>query len=307
MMGYMDSAWVEFGWWDLFVVRRRISFRIIVMELTTPFDEILKHIQRLCASFVVQSVHSQAIDRSKHIKSLGGLKIANKQSGLLSIFAVAVLTVRQVVFALFRQNSVYAGSFVLSFVRTYVSLPRHVWLCTANKRLDLEAPIFGHICMLTRYVCPPILISIVHIIDCHFKGQRFESNTLVSSYVKCALVFVGTMDYTNRQPSCQGVSPVSSQARWTIPIGKMTRGVSLAYLKRFAFAPITFAGVYPSVRVCKRARAHACLCVFVCVCVCVRMGVCVYVCACACVCLCVCVCACSCVHLVCEPQENCCR
>ena len=55
------------------------------------------------------------------------------------------------------------------------------YFCTVNKRLDLVAPIFAHICNLTCYLCLPILIQIVNVIDLRFKGKKFELVTLGSS------------------------------------------------------------------------------------------------------------------------------
>ena len=41
-------------------------------------------------------------------------------------------------------------------------------LCTANKRLDLEASGFANICKLTRYFFLPLFIQIVDVFDLHF-------------------------------------------------------------------------------------------------------------------------------------------
>ena len=57
------------------------------------------------------------------------------------------------------------------------------YFCTANKRLEPEAPIFANICKLTRYLRLPIFIPIVDVLDLPLKGQRFESSTLGNSNV----------------------------------------------------------------------------------------------------------------------------
>ena len=53
--------------------------------------------------------------------------------------------------------------FVCSFVRLcmrHVRLSRNVLLCTTNKGLDLEVPVFAHIGILTMYIRLPIFILI---------------------------------------------------------------------------------------------------------------------------------------------------
>ena len=57
------------------------------------------------------------------------------------------------------------------------------WLCSANKRLDLEAPISAHVCTLTTYLRQPIVVQIVNVLHLQFKGQWLESSTLGSSNV----------------------------------------------------------------------------------------------------------------------------
>ena len=52
----------------------------------------------------------------------------------------------------------------------------NVLLCTANKRLDIEASALLSICMLTGYVCKSIFILIVNVLHLHFQGQRIKSN-----------------------------------------------------------------------------------------------------------------------------------
>ena len=113
---------------------------------------------------------------------------------------------------------------VCSFVRPYVRPSRNVRLCTANKRLDLDTPLFAYVCTLTRYCRLLIFIQIVNVFDFQFQSQRLESNALASSYVK-SVVFVGTAetkrtDYTNRHnvKGCQ-------EARRTIPLAKICQGV----------------------------------------------------------------------------------
>ena len=68
-------------------------------------------------------------------------------------------------------------------MRASVRPTRNVRLCTAKKRLNLEAPIFAYVWTLTRYVRVPIFIRIVDVLDFHFQGQRFELSTLENSYV----------------------------------------------------------------------------------------------------------------------------
>ena len=115
-----------------------------------------------------------------------------------------------VFFTPFLRTGVYAGrKYVRSFVRSYV---------------DLKAPFFAHI-HVDKVSSPANFHPIVNVLDLYFKGQRFESNTLASSYVECARVFVGT-------------------------IAKMSRGISLACLQRVAFSTIAFDGVYPLLCVC---------------------------------------------------------
>ena len=55
-------------------------------------------------------------------------------------------------------------------VRMYARPSQNVQLCTADKRLDFETPIFVHRPNVNDF-------------DFHFQGQRFESSTLSSSYV----------------------------------------------------------------------------------------------------------------------------
>ena len=95
------------------------------------------------------------------------------------------------------RNGVYAGKmyvrslirssvrpYVRTNVRTYVRPSRNVRKCTANKRLDLEAPVFAHVCRLSRFLRIPIFIEVLNALDLYFQGKRFESNTLASSYSK---------------------------------------------------------------------------------------------------------------------------
>ena len=71
-------------------------------------------------------------------------------------------------------------SLMHSFVRPSLRPSRNVRLYTANKLLDLEAPIYAIICMLTSYVRLPMFIQIVNVLDLHFQGDIFELNTLAS-------------------------------------------------------------------------------------------------------------------------------
>ena len=77
---------------------------------------------------------------------------------------------------------------------------------TTNKRLNLDALNFAHICMWKRYVHMPMFIQMVNVLDLHFQGQILESNTCASAYVKWTLV---RTNYT------------------TIPINKISRGIRL--------------------------------------------------------------------------------
>ena len=66
------------------------------------------------------------------------------------------------------------------FILTIACMPHCRWLklCTANKqpkRLDVEAPIFPHIYMLTSFLRLPVFVLVLNAIDLTFKGQRFES------------------------------------------------------------------------------------------------------------------------------------
>ena len=98
------------------------------------------------------------------------------------------------------------------FVRSFIGLSRNIRLCTTNKRLNLDGPTFAHLCTRTRYVRRLIFIQILNVLDLHFQGQRFESNTLASAWVK-SMVFVVTTEttrtvYTNRDDvdGCQDMS-----------------------------------------------------------------------------------------------------
>ena len=62
------------------------------------------------------------------------------------------------------------------FICSCVLPSRNVRLCTANKRMDLEVPIFAVICtrcMLTRYVRLQNFTQIFNVFDLHFQGQSF--------------------------------------------------------------------------------------------------------------------------------------
>ena len=72
------------------------------------------------------------------------------------------------------------------YVRSSVRPSRNLRLYTAYKRLDLKAPNCAHVSTLTRYVHFSIFIQIIDVLDFHYQGQRFESNTFASSYVKSA-------------------------------------------------------------------------------------------------------------------------
>ena len=65
-----------------------------------------------------------------------------------------------------------SGLYVYSSVRP----SRNVRLCNANKWLDLEAPIFVHICMLIMFIRQSISSKLSTSLT-HFQCQRFESST----------------------------------------------------------------------------------------------------------------------------------
>ena len=83
---------------------------------------------------------------------------------------------------LWRMNGV-CWQAVCTFVRTNVR-PATKCTITYYERLNLEAPIFAHTCMLTMYLCLPIFIQIINVPDLQFQDQIFESNTLASAYGK---------------------------------------------------------------------------------------------------------------------------
>ena len=58
-------------------------------------------------------------------------------------------------------------------------------------------------CMLTRYLCLPIFIQILNVLDLQFLDQRFESNTLASANVK-RVVFVGMAETTQVDDTTRG-------------------------------------------------------------------------------------------------------
>ena len=99
---------------------------------------------------------------------------------------------------------------------------------------------------------PAYFHSIINVFDLKFKGQRFESNTLVSAYVKS--VFIGITDDTNAH-DVKGCQDSRSQ--------DMSRGVAysliLSKMQHIAFSPMLFIRMWPCVCACM------CLCI-----VCVR-------------------------------------
>ena len=68
-------------------------------------------------------------------------------------------------------------------VRTDVRPSRSIRFCTANKRPDLEAPVFTHVWILTGYVRTPIFVEIVNVLDLLYKGQIWKSSSLGNSKV----------------------------------------------------------------------------------------------------------------------------
>ena len=66
-------------------------------------------------------------------------------------------------------------------VRTFVH--SSVTKCTANKRLNLEAPIFAYTRKFKRQFRLSIFVQIVNVFGLHFQSKRFESNTFRSSDV----------------------------------------------------------------------------------------------------------------------------
>ena len=108
---------------------------------------------------------------------------------------------------------------------------------------------------MKRYVHLPIFIQIINVLDLHFQVERFKSNTLACSYMKCAEVFIKwyTHEGLYQASQYQRVSGVETDYAYR---QDMSRGVSLGWfsseMQHIVFSPITsFVGV----------------CVFVCVCV----------------------------------------
>ena len=59
--------------------------------------------------------------------------------------------------------------------RQYVRTSRSVWLCTANKWLDLEVPVLHlYPCWQGTLAQTPIFIQIGNVLEVYFQGKRFE-------------------------------------------------------------------------------------------------------------------------------------
>ena len=155
-----------------------------------------------------------------------------------------------------------SGQYVYSFVSSSISPSRNVWLCTASKWLDRKVHIFVHICTFTRTVHLPIFIQIVVVLDFYFKDQRFESNTVANSYMKCREEATrlslnrhnGLYHYTNRHDvkGCQ-------KFRRTIAITNVCLIFKLNATRCFLAYCI------------HQCVVCLCVCVWVCVCECVTV------------------------------------
>ena len=92
--------------------------------------------------------------------------------------------------------------FVRPCVRACV-LHKKCYYCTAIKRLHLEAPFLTHVSLLTTYLCLPIFIQIVSVLDLHFERQRFESSTFGSSHVIILKMMTGrTLPLPTQKVTC---------------------------------------------------------------------------------------------------------
>ena len=105
-------------------------------------------------------------------------------------------------------------------------LPNIVRLCRANKRLDLEVSICTYICILIRYVCPPVFIQIITRTSpsvSRFKIRMEYTGKCVSlqAYRHCCDVYGADGRY--RSPRLQG----RQEMRWTTFRQHMSRGGSL--------------------------------------------------------------------------------
>ena len=98
--------------------------------------------------------------------------------------------------------------------------------------MDLEAPIFAYIYMLTRDAPLPIFIQIVNLLDLHLQGQRFVT---VSAHLYWHSG--DGADGSCQSPLCPGVSGATH-------CQDISRGVSLTMflseMKRVAFLSIAF-------------------------------------------------------------------
>ena len=68
----------------------------------------------------------------------------------------------------------YANYTIYTSIRPSVGPPQHVQLCTADKQLNLEAPMFAHIIITSYFHLRPIFIQILNVLDVYFQRQRFE-------------------------------------------------------------------------------------------------------------------------------------
>ena len=94
-------------------------------------------------------------------------------------------------------GAVYAG-------RMYVCLSIHVSFikCTIMYCEHTAEPRSKHFCThmyVDKVYSPANFLPNPQILDLYSKDQRFESNTMRSSYVKCARVFLSRAYYTIRQ------------------------------------------------------------------------------------------------------------
>ena len=143
-------------------------------------------------------------------------------------------------------------------------------LCTANKRLNLEVPIFAHIRKLTRNVRLQIVIQIVNVLNLHFKAM--SKSRMDTFQVHNASEPSGLQARTRRIRGGRTI-PIATISRGVrngggLPFAKICQGV-LAYslilseMQRIAFSPIAFIGVCPYLCVCLRVCVCLCVCVFV--------------------------------------------
>ena len=75
------------------------------------------------------------------------------------------------------------------------------YVCTVNKRLDLEAPICAHIVVFTSYVRLPIFIQILNVLYIHFYSQRLKSSISGLSHVNISQTVTDKHSYCQHRKS----------------------------------------------------------------------------------------------------------